>query len=88
MKTSNELTHDEILVACRNIGINLECGGCAENFYTGFNNPLHHDTNCTKDIAKKNECERIREALLDLIKDSPASPPHLYRETAEEICPL
>lgn len=42
------LTHEEIIVACRNIGINLECGGCAENFYTGFNDLSHHDSNCTR----------------------------------------
>lgn len=41
------LTHEEINIACRNIGINLECGGCAENFYTGYNDPEHHNENCT-----------------------------------------
>lgn len=48
MNKNNGLTHDEIAVACRNIGINLECGGCAENFYTGYNDPNHHDSHCSK----------------------------------------
>lgn len=29
------LTHDEVLAACKNVGIDLECGACAEQFYTG-----------------------------------------------------
>lgn len=48
MRNISGLTHEEIAIACRNVGINLECGGCAENFYTGYNNPLHHNQKCTK----------------------------------------
>lgn len=52
------LTHDEIIIACRNMGINLECGGCAENFYTGHNVPEHHDDKiCTR---KQKTRERVK----------------------------
>lgn len=57
LKMVGGLTHGEIIIACRNMGINLECGGCAENFYTGFNDPLHHDD---KICAKK---QKIRERV-------------------------
>lgn len=40
------LTYEELLVACKNVGINLDCGGCAANFYTGVND-IVHDKNCT-----------------------------------------
>lgn len=39
------LSHEEIIVACRNVGLNLECGGCASVFYTGTDAP--HDENCS-----------------------------------------
>lgn len=29
------LTHDEIMVACKNVGVDLTCGACAGVFYTG-----------------------------------------------------
>jgi hypothetical protein len=47
------LTHEEIIIACRNIGINLECGGCAENFYTGFNDLSPHNHYCTRKYVLK-----------------------------------
>lgn len=36
------LTHDELVMACRNIGYDLTCGACAAVFFTGFGLP--HDT--------------------------------------------
>jgi len=41
-KPSNGLTHEEIVVACRNVGIDLECGACAAQFYTGSAPGLTH----------------------------------------------
>lgn len=29
------LTYDQIVVACRNVGVDLRCGACAGVFYTG-----------------------------------------------------
>lgn len=40
------LTHKEIIVACRNVGIDLTCPACANYFYTGINDTPHAD-NCT-----------------------------------------
>lgn len=47
---ANGLTHEEILIACHNIGINLDCGGCAGNFYTGHND-IPHDGHCSRRIT-------------------------------------
>ena len=49
MEKISGLTYEETVIACRNVGINLECRGCAENFYIGFNDPSHHDQNCMKE---------------------------------------
>lgn len=40
----NGLTHDQIIVAGRNFGIDLTCGGCASIFYTGWSED--HDETC------------------------------------------
>lgn len=32
------LTEEELLIACRNVGVNLECGRVASIFYTGASN--------------------------------------------------
>lgn len=46
-KKGGSLTFEEIAIACRNVGINLECGGCASAFFTGYvGDP--HDENCTQ----------------------------------------
>lgn len=45
VRDGGSLTADEILIACRNIGIDLRCGGCAEAFYTGYSQP-DHDEHC------------------------------------------
>lgn len=42
MGPSGGLTHEQISVACRNVGINLQCGACAEMFYTG-STTIEHD---------------------------------------------
>jgi hypothetical protein len=44
-RRGGDLTHDEIVVACRNIGHDLKCGACAEVFYTGFTGDPH-DLGC------------------------------------------
>lgn len=46
---AGSLTFAEIEVACANMGINLECGGCASEFYTGHTEP--HDEACTRRSA-------------------------------------
>ncbi len=38
------LTHEELVVACRNIGYDLTCGQCASVFYTGAGTYPHDDT--------------------------------------------
>lgn len=38
------LTFEECVVACRNVGIDLTCGGCASAFYTGH--AESHDEGC------------------------------------------
>lgn len=43
--TRDGLTYKEIEIACLNIGINLECPGCASLFYTGIGDS--HDENCS-----------------------------------------
>lgn len=35
MNTKASLTHAEIVVACRNVGVDLSCDACAAIFYTG-----------------------------------------------------
>lgn len=40
------LSYEEIYIACRNVGINLECGGCASEFYSGHSE--EHDKNCSR----------------------------------------
>ena len=40
-KTPSGLSHVELIVACKNIGVDLECGACASVFYTGTGGYLH-----------------------------------------------
>lgn len=58
------LSHDEIIVACRNVGLNLECGGCAAVFYTGYGAP--HDENCSADKSTVEEKARVVRIVTDL----------------------
>ncbi len=44
---SGELSFDEMVVACRNIGFDLTCGRCASVFYTGMAFEPHCDTCAT-----------------------------------------
>lgn len=39
------LTHDQLVVACRNIGLDLRCGACASRFFTGHAMD-NHDAGC------------------------------------------
>jgi hypothetical protein len=45
------LSSKEIEAACANLGINLECGGCAALFYAGVND-CPHDRACTRQEAQ------------------------------------
>ena len=45
--TAPGLTHDQLVIACRNIGYNLECGECASIFFTGYGG-YPHDDSCPK----------------------------------------
>lgn len=57
--SEGSLTHDQIEVACRNIGYDLTCGACAELFYTG--EQLHaHDTWCKTVTKDKDVCAAVR----------------------------
>lgn len=42
---SGNLTADQLMVACRNVGFDLRCGACASLFYTGYGD-YQHDDNC------------------------------------------
>lgn len=65
------LNFDELVIACRNVGINLECGGCASLFFTGHGGDPH-DENCkvvNRDTAVEiwslfNQLESIIESLV------------------------
>lgn len=47
---SGVLTYDELVVAARNVGVDLTCGECAAMFYTGCpsspGHPVAHDPSC------------------------------------------
>jgi hypothetical protein len=45
----NGLTHQELAIACRNIGLDLTCGACACLFYTGHGGVYEHDATCKTD---------------------------------------
>jgi hypothetical protein len=45
---SGSLTFEQARVACSNIGVNLDCGGCAALFYTSFGG-YEHDASCTNE---------------------------------------
>lgn len=53
------LTFEQICIACKNIGIDLACGGCAANFFTGFND-CPHDEHCTATSPKTVRCQNYR----------------------------
>ena len=46
--SSGSLTFEQTRAACRNIGVNLDCGGCAALFYTGFGG-CEHDASCSNE---------------------------------------
>lgn len=47
-----ELTYEEMLVACKNIGFDLTCGDCACLFYTGSRSGYEHDETCKTEQHK------------------------------------
>lgn len=73
MTDKDGLTHDEIKIACRNIGINLDCGGCASAFYTGYGGDPH-DEQCTVPLI-----EDFFEAWAIRHKSTGAYLPHLNK---------
>ena len=48
-RSGGDLTAAEIVVACRNVGIDLNCGGCASAFYTGH--AEEHDEDCASQLT-------------------------------------
>ena len=46
---AGDLTAEQLMVACRNVGFDLRCGSCAALFYTGCN-AYQHDDNCHTEI--------------------------------------
>jgi|GEM_PF-6209732 len=48
MSYGGDLSAEEIVTACRNVGIDLNCGGCAAAFYAGHAEP--HDEGCTSTV--------------------------------------
>lgn len=46
VRRGGELTFDEMVAACRNIGFDLTCGACAGVFYTGYSMGEAHDLHC------------------------------------------
>lgn len=73
-------------MACRNVGINLECRGCAENFYTG-KRASPHDEDCT--LNKPDEdlgCDPdTKQTIFDLLQESRKQFPTLKTHVATVI---
>jgi hypothetical protein len=45
VRADEGLSHEELVVACRNIGFDLSCAKCASVFYTG-SGTYPHDAGC------------------------------------------
>lgn len=58
---SDGLTHAEIAVACRNVGIDLSCDACAEVFYTG--SAMHEHTHEDGLAAERARTDALVKAL-------------------------
>ncbi len=46
------LTHAELIIAGRNFGLDLSCGACAAQFYTGYGGYQHDDTCTTEHLTR------------------------------------
>jgi len=46
IRRSGSLTYDECIVACSNMGIDLNCGACASNFFTGLGSTSPCEPSC------------------------------------------
>lgn len=68
------LTHEQIIIACKNIGYDLTCGSCAAVFFTGYGGYPHTCASTDPVVsevaaleaqltAARAENERLREAL-------------------------
>ena len=71
-REGGELTPDELVVACRNIGVDLTCGFCASLFYTGGVDPgIKHGVKCStlKDLDESfvSLMDRMIEVLHDVL---------------------
>lgn len=65
------LSVDQILVACRNVGIDLSCDACAETFYTGSTvHPHAHSDASSRRIAERLESAEVRKALIEYMGSS------------------
>lgn len=76
MTTLNE---EELRSACRNIGFDLECGACAQLFYTGHGGAKHDEDCMTRDEAKSYA------EVLDDIRDALGQTSTHYLVTADDI---
>jgi hypothetical protein len=62
------LTHDEIKIACKNVGVDLDCDACAEVFYTGA--AMHEHKHGEKPAAIDDVAETIRvQGVLGALSD-------------------
>jgi len=52
-------THEEIEVACKNIGYDLSCGACAERFFTGGSWGTEHEETCATLAALKSTSRAV-----------------------------
>lgn len=41
MKSGGDLNYEELVLACKNVGVDLTCGACAGIFYTGISTEKH-----------------------------------------------
>ena len=91
------LTHDQLMGACSNIGVNLDCGGCAALFYTSFGGYEHgpqctnenvasSDTRATKALTVWGETRRAWEAEKEPFKKGDLQ--HVMWQAGHEVSVL
>ncbi len=80
--SGGDLTGDEILRACRNMGIDLACGACMSVFYTGAEHGVPHDEDCAWSRRERQAVEDFdRIALLQAELQAKATHrPHRRRQ--------
>lgn len=84
---AGSLTFAEIEVACANMGINLECGGCASEFYTGHTEP--HDETCTREsgMLTRDELSSLQTIAVAASPDVSRCLEIIERLTGQKIVP-